>query len=234
MTWSDQEERAKAIYLPIIDDQAYEGDETLTITLSNPTGEATLGSPAQATLSIAANDKAEVGGPSSLGRGMAATKEGRVLNANVLEETTGITVAFRGGASVNNQQYQASLTTTPSQMVKITGEIDIADAHLGQEAELLVVIGVLDDGARAISQFLMLDSQEQFQVWNGEFVTLVGSEANVVLSKTQAVEIYHGFIPPVRFQIYFGYRLDNGLILFNGEQPIELEVAPDYETRSQQ
>jgi hypothetical protein len=52
LNWSDKDERVKAIYLPIIDDQDYEGDETLTITLSNPSGDATLGTPQQIIVTI--------------------------------------------------------------------------------------------------------------------------------------------------------------------------------------
>ena len=40
----------------ILDDQDYEGDETLTLSLSNPTNSATLGNPAGATLTINEND----------------------------------------------------------------------------------------------------------------------------------------------------------------------------------
>ncbi|MDM8561687.1 hypothetical protein [Candidatus Parabeggiatoa sp. HSG14] len=106
--------------------------------------------------------------------------------------------------------------------MKITGEIDIASDHIGQKADILVVMGVLDEVSEAISHFAMLDNQEQFQVWNGELITLIGSQENIVLSKTQTVEIYHGFIPPIQVKTYFGYRLESGLILFNGEQPIEV------------
>ena len=174
----------------------------------------------------------------SLGRGIAVAKDGNILNANVLEELTGITVAFRGGVSVGGSQaYHSKLTTTPSQMVKIRGEIDIADAHVGQKADILIVAGVLDGVSGAVSQFLMLDSQAQLRVWDGGFATLVGSE--VVLSQTQTFKIYHGFIEPVRVQIYFGYRLQkNGSIYFNGEQPIELQIGSEdnssQETQEQQ
>jgi hypothetical protein len=163
----------------------------------------------------------------NLGRGIAVAKDGNMLNANVLFDLTGITIAFRGGISVGKQAYQSSLTTIPSQMVKIRGEIEIAEAHIGQEADILIVAGVLDDVSKAALQFLMLDSQKHLKIWDGELMTLVGSQENIVLPKVQTIEIYQGLIVPVRVQIYFGYRLNkNGSIYFNGEQPIELQVKP--------
>ncbi|MDM8557321.1 Calx-beta domain-containing protein [Candidatus Parabeggiatoa sp. HSG14] len=174
----------------------------------------------------------------NLGRGIAVAKDGSMLSANALFDMVGITVAFRGGVSINRQEYQSSLTTTPAKMVKITGEIDIAEVHISQEADILVVVGIIDNGSiethgSASLQFLMLDNQAQFQVWEGELATLVGN--NVVLSETQTIEIYHGFIKPVQAQIYFGYRLkENGTIYFNGEQPIEVRIKEDYDNHAQQ
>ena len=168
----------------------------------------------------------------SLGRGIAVAKDGDMLNAKVLEDMTGITIAFRGGASVGGSQaYHSNITTTPSHKVKIRGEIDIANTHIGQKADILVLVGVLDDVSGTV-QFLMLD-KAQLQVWDGGFATLVGSE--VVLSKTQKLKIYHGFIEPVHVQIYFGYRLQkNGSIYFNGEQPIELQVGSEDDSSQDQ
>jgi hypothetical protein len=58
LNWKDKEERAKAIYLSILDDQEFEGDETLTITLSNPTGDATLGTQNPITVTIVDDEAA--------------------------------------------------------------------------------------------------------------------------------------------------------------------------------
>ncbi|HEY9690604.1 MAG TPA: Calx-beta domain-containing protein [Oculatellaceae cyanobacterium] len=49
-------EAAKTVTIPIIDDNIYEGDETLNLTLSNAVGGATLGTQTTATLTIVEND----------------------------------------------------------------------------------------------------------------------------------------------------------------------------------
>ncbi|MGD9563410.1 MAG: FG-GAP-like repeat-containing protein [Pyrinomonadaceae bacterium] len=56
LTWNDGDGNSKTISIPITDDSAVEADENFTITLSNPTGPAGLGTPASAVVTIADND----------------------------------------------------------------------------------------------------------------------------------------------------------------------------------
>ncbi|MFT3706940.1 MAG: Calx-beta domain-containing protein [Archangium sp.] len=52
LSWANGESAQKSFTVPILDDTTYEGSETVTLTLSSPTGGATLGTPSTATLRI--------------------------------------------------------------------------------------------------------------------------------------------------------------------------------------
>ena len=54
--FNDGESGEKAFQVPILDDESFEGDETVHLTLSNATGGATLGVPNQAQLTITDDD----------------------------------------------------------------------------------------------------------------------------------------------------------------------------------
>ena len=58
LTWANGDTAGKTISIPIVDDNVVENTETFQVILSNPSGGATLGAPATATVSIADNDVA--------------------------------------------------------------------------------------------------------------------------------------------------------------------------------
>jgi hypothetical protein len=56
LTFEDGDTTTKTVSIPLIDDTAVEGDETVLLTLSSPTGGAALGAQSSATLTITDND----------------------------------------------------------------------------------------------------------------------------------------------------------------------------------
>jgi hypothetical protein len=56
VTWADGDVATKTVLIPIIDDGTGESSETFTVSLSNATGGATIGTPSTATVTISDND----------------------------------------------------------------------------------------------------------------------------------------------------------------------------------
>jgi hypothetical protein len=57
LSWPNGDTSSKTFSVPILDDSTYEGNETVILTLTNPTGGATLGSPGTEVLTIIDNDQ---------------------------------------------------------------------------------------------------------------------------------------------------------------------------------
>ena len=90
LTFADGE-TTKTITVPLTDDALVEGDETVNLTLTSPTGGATLGNQSTATLTIADNDTAQ---PGVLQFSVAA------FSVNENQGTATITVTRTGGSNV--------------------------------------------------------------------------------------------------------------------------------------
>jgi hypothetical protein len=56
-------------------------------------------------------------------------------------------------------------------------------------------------------------------------VHLVAAQKAVTLMPTQEINLYTSLLASGQIQLFFGYQLPNGVIVFNGEQAIELVVG---------
>ena len=226
LTWAAGDTEPKLMVLRLIDDNITEAVETVHLMLFNPSQGLALGTPADTRLLIVDNQSDPLFLP-SLGRGIVITEanQTRATQPTQDAETTPVTTAFRGGASVNGLDYQTQLFMSPMQYVNIIGDIQINSQHVGQVADILIVVAVLST-IGDIELFVMRNTQGDIEVWEGEDMTrLVPVLENITLGETQRVDIYQGLLGNGHLFVFFGYRLkDSGFIVYNGEQPIEVNI----------
>ncbi|HEC84690.1 MAG TPA: hypothetical protein ENI48_05540 [Thioploca sp.] len=129
---------------------------------------------------------------------------------------------FKGGASVDGQDLKTTLTLSPNQTLKIQGEIAVSANHVGSKADILIVAAFQPVDSEQMLWFMV--DNKQAVVWDGLPTTLKGAQKDVTLTPSYLVDIYQGALGDGNYLIYFGYRLENGMVVFNGERPIDVQV----------
>ena len=127
----------KTVNVPIINDAAFEGNQTVNLTLSDPTGGATLGSPNSALLTIVDNDSAPP--PGTLQFSLASYSANEAAgNAPIIVTRVGgsngavaVTFATRNGTALAGSDYSA-----------INQTVSFAN---GDTADKTVNVAIIDD-----------------------------------------------------------------------------------------
>jgi hypothetical protein len=230
LVWADGEEGLVSTTIPILADHRNEMEEHFTLRLFNPSEGVQLGKLSQVEIRIqdqggSPNDSSPIMLP-HLGRGMVLVDNNSTLKKNLPCQTLPCPVkaAFYGGSSVNGLSYRNPLTLHPYQYVTLQGEIDVVAEHAGQLADLLIVATWQPLHSNEPPIYLMLDNQGQILPWNLNLASLVAAQPQVKLAPTQEINLYTGFLSLGQIQWFFGYRLLDGVIVFNGEQAIELVI----------
>jgi hypothetical protein len=234
--WFDGDVSPQIIEIPIIDDDIAEGNEVFSVKLLEVKGNAELNpTRSQIDLVIKDDDEPEIVQLTSPTCPSEEKEDSPILNS--LGEGKGIDIDeqpiwtdanFSGGISIEDKCFQITSIITGSENLEIKGEITVDSEHVGMKADILIGALYTPDVPESVSEFYVLDTNGKPQLWEGEIANLVAAYENVKLKSTHSVnfaEIYKGSLPVGELKIYFGYRLqENGLIIFNGELPIQVVV----------
>lgn len=148
--------------ISLIDDSAYEGDETIDITLSSPTGGAVLGANNSATLTIDDNELAPVSGAIGF-----TTAE---YSAEEFDGSVTITVERVGGSSGTAQVNYATsdgTATAGSDYDVASGILVFADGEVSKSFD----ISLIDDGNYEGSETINIELSTVFGAIFGSQVT---------------------------------------------------------------
>jgi len=146
---------------------------------------------------------------------------------NPLGETVTTSAIFYGGVAVNGGTFEPEMLLTQQDQVEVKAFIQIDPNHIGQTADIVVVVGYKPDFQEP-ETFLMLDTIGGGQLWDGDMAKLIAFQDNITLSEIQDVNIYQGTLSPEAFRIFLGYRLTSGLLVFNAEQSINIIVNGEF------
>ena len=137
-----------------------------------------------------------------------------------------VDASFAGGISVNGADFVTKVTQNLSDEVIVRGVITPDEDHIGKQVDFIVVAGYVPPAPNDnVQLFYMLDEDMNVLQWDMSIATLAAREINVTLQNPYEVTMYTGkFIAGGILRVFFGYRLDSGLVVFNAETPIEIEI----------
>lgn len=143
---------------------------------------------------------------------------------------------FNGGIAIyeigtppSDDDFQQELVQKSSDVVVIRGVIRPENTHLGQVADIVVAAGHEYRSSSppfALEKVFYTLDKGIPQLWDGGLSSLAAFASNVTLSSSQPLDIYNGQLPVGTFQIWFGYYLKTGLVVFNANQSINVIVKP--------
>ena len=139
LSWADGDTAAKTFAVTVLGDTTVEGDETVNLTLSSPTGGAGLGSPATSVLTITNDDTTPANGTLQFSASFYTKAEGNSGNS-----TATITVTRTGGSSgAVGVSFATSngTATAGSDYTATSGTLSWADGDTAAKTFAVTVLG---------------------------------------------------------------------------------------------
>ncbi len=181
------------IVIPIVNDAFDETNETVHLTLSNPTGGATLGALSEANLTIVDNDTGGVIAFSAVNYSVTETGTTAVVTLTRSSGVAGgVSVDFitGGGTATPDEDYTAITNTYSfeSNQTRLLIEIDIANDDLpdGNETVLMNLsnpAGGARLGSRTNAVLAILDDEKSVQFTNVAFTVIEGVRNAIITVK---------------------------------------------------
>lgn len=128
---------------------------------------------------------------------------------------------------INSVNYRDAIHSsgqlTAQEQVGVYSSIWVDPKHIGQKADISMVMLRSTDGEHYASYQRNL---EQWEQWDEQQVSLKATIPNVTLEPLMKdLQIFSGQLEPGNYLMYIGYRLPNGEVVYNGGEEIRIVVS---------
>ncbi len=137
-----------------------------------------------------------------------------------------IETEIAGGISVNQGAYQQQVTQYLCDEVIVAGEMTIDPIHVGQTADIFAWAEATLPPDETWYYFMLDEGLKAILSWDQVPAHLAAFIPKMTLKSVESVTMYQGqFIYPGTLKVFFGYRLSDNTVVFNG-QPIDITINP--------
>ncbi|WP_353570148.1 hypothetical protein [Candidatus Albibeggiatoa sp. nov. BB20] len=134
--------------------------------------------------------------------------------------------SVHGGTSVNGGVFTIENAQLSDDVADIQAYINVDPKHIGQVADILVVVGVTPAFPEdALETYYTYNTPQRLDAWTPG-AALTAFQTGVTLTEVELIKIFKGSFTGQAgvLRIAVGYRLSNGTIVYNGENLISLLV----------
>ncbi len=151
----------------------------------------------------------------TLGEGVIKMEKAIAINST--GEPVNTNALLIGGGFLNEGEFQTEFTLSRFEKITIHARIRVDPADVGETADILVCAAYSPlTSPKSKPRFYMKDSQNLIHLWDEEMANLVTFKEVDSLKRVEEVEILTGEFDFMGvLKLYFGYRLENGTIVYN-------------------